>query len=136
MQGFILFKFFKCSSDFYDGRFRDTESEIGMDSSKRGVETNQEFISDFVNLGFVFDRVQLPDNGEHLVGKWNDTDGRIMREQVEMLAKVHSGGWCVFLVFSFEGSPCFSSRFDLNDRVPTVWINQEPDVRVCFLIAF
>jgi len=51
-----------------------------MDRSKRGIEADQEFVNDFINLRFAFDRFKLVSNGEHLVGKWNDTDGRIMRE--------------------------------------------------------
>ena len=115
MQSFIFFKFLECGGDFFDRWLRVMECEIGTDRNKRGIKANQEFVSDFINLRFAFDRFKLASDGKHLVGKWNDTDGRIMREQVDTLVKVHSGGWHVFLMFGFEGSPCFSSRFDLND---------------------
>ena len=39
-------------------------------------------------------------------------------------------------MLSFEGGPCFSTRFDLDDRVLTVWFNQEPDIGVCLLVTF
>jgi hypothetical protein len=31
------------------------EHKIGLDRSKRGIEANQEFIGDFINLRFAFD---------------------------------------------------------------------------------
>ena len=59
---------------------RITECKIGTDSSKRGVKADQEFVGDFNNLRFVFDQFKLVNSGEHLVGKWTDADGGIMRE--------------------------------------------------------
>lgn len=55
------------------------ECGSGMNSSKRGIEANQEFVSDFINLKFVFDRFKLANNSEHLVGKLNNADSGIMR---------------------------------------------------------
>jgi hypothetical protein len=136
LKGFIVFEFFECSSDFFNGRFRYVKCKVCANSGKRGVEANQQFVRDFVLLRFALNGFELMDYTEHFIDKWHDTNCGVVRKQVQLLAKVQSHIWCILFVFSFKGSLCFSTRFDLDDQVPRAWFNQEPDIGVCLLVVF
>jgi hypothetical protein len=53
------------------------------------VETDQQFVCDFVYLRFAFDGFELVNYSEHFVDKWHDTNCGVVRKRVQPLAKVH-----------------------------------------------
>jgi len=73
LKGSIDFEFFECSGDFFDGRFRDAKCKVCANSSKQGVEANQQFVHDFIILRFAFNGFELVDYTEH----WISTVGEM-----------------------------------------------------------